>query len=109
MGYALAKRPVAAPQVAHRQNPRITDLENLIAELKRAPSDGSRQEFAALFDKAQRALEATDLELSLLFEVSRPTIGRWARGDAAPHRLGRRPLFDDLIRLARTKIRQIRR
>jgi hypothetical protein len=85
------------------------ELVQLVAELRDAPVDGSREGFGALFDKAQRTLEVSDLELSLLFEVSRPTISRWSRGEAAPHRLGKRPLFDDLMKLARKRLRQITR
>jgi hypothetical protein len=109
MVVTLAERPVETRRAPRPADPRIAELDALIAELKGAPNDGSRAEFAAVFDKARRTLEASDLELSILFQVSRPTIGRWARGEAAPHRLGRRPLFDDLIKLARKRQKLIRR
>lgn len=51
-----------------------------------------RQHFCQQFANAQSQLRMTDLELAQLFQVSLPTIGRWRKGEAAPH-----PVCHELI------------
>ncbi len=49
-------------------------------------------------------LELEDGELADILKVSRPTVSRWARGEAAPHRLGRMPALQVLIDLVRARL-----
>jgi DNA-binding transcriptional regulator YiaG len=78
----------------------------MLKQLKEATSDSPRAQFAELFAKAQRVLELDDAELARAFKISRPTVGRWARGESAPHPLGRKPVFDVLGRYAMAKLRR---
>lgn len=50
--------------------------------------DAKRAHFCAEFSRMVDALELSDLEVSKIFEISRPTVGRWKRGEAAPHWIG---------------------
>lgn len=82
-------------------------LNSLIASLDAVLTNSGLVEekgrFSSFFSDVVNALEIPDEELAALFKVSRPTIGRWKRGDAAPHPLGRPPVFESLKRIARRK------
>jgi hypothetical protein len=90
-----------APLDTQQEAARVRSLEALLAALKTftAQGDEGRVEFSALFGRAQRILELDDLTLAGIFQVSRPTIGRWARGLTAPHPLGQEPVFRALAGL----------
>lgn len=60
--------------------------------------DISRTEFCQAFSQAQQALGYSDLTLAKMLQVSLPTVGRWARGEAAPHPIGRKPVLEALAR-----------
>jgi DNA-binding transcriptional regulator YiaG len=61
-------------------------------------TDIGRAEFCTAFAQAQQALGYDDVTLAKIFQVSRPTVGRWARGEAAPHPIGRKPILEALAR-----------
>jgi hypothetical protein len=82
---------------------RMATLNALIKRLRSIPEDS--KEFSRLFAHSLSVLEVDDATLARMFRVSRPTIGRWARGDSAPHPIGRKPVFDQLINLARLKLK----
>jgi hypothetical protein len=84
---------------------RVTSLESLVAALRGFPFEADRSEFSRLFDHAQLVLEIDDLELARILRVSRPTIGRWTRGESAPHPIGRGSVFATLAKLAEVKLR----
>jgi transcriptional regulator with XRE-family HTH domain len=97
---------LAALEASYEEHERVRTgtLTRLIQELRDFPSDGERASFAQLFQRAQALLEQEDAELATLFKVSRPTIGRWARGESAPHPLGRKPVFMSLLKIAKVKL-----
>ena len=100
---ALAK--VLDPEFEHAFLERSESLGQLIVTLRRFSADASREDFSRLFQEATTLLELDDLELARMFKVSRPTIGRWARGESAPHPLGRMPVFRGLMQVAQAKLR----
>ncbi len=93
----------AAPRAGQRS--RIEELRNLLLVLRAAAADGSRDQFCHAFAEARRVLELEDRELAETFQMSRPTVGRWARGESAPHQVGRKPMLDALARRAQAKLR----
>jgi predicted DNA-binding transcriptional regulator AlpA len=56
----------------------ITWIDNAIAS-------PSRENFCFTFALVLQHLQLTDLEVAQALEISRPTVGRWVRGEAAPH------------------------
>ena len=84
---------------------RVTALSELVKILRSFPRDADRAQFSRLFDNARSVLELDDIELARAFRVSRPTIGRWARGDSAPHALGREPVFQLLAEISEAKLK----
>jgi predicted nucleic acid-binding protein len=93
-------------EAAH-ERVRVATLKSLIAELKRG-AVREREDFGRLFAKAQRILELDDFAVSRALQISRPTVGRWARGDSAPHPLGRRPALLWLAKEAGHRLKQYR-
>lgn len=89
----------------HAHFERKESLELLMAKLQRFAPASDRNEFSRLFKDATVLLELEDAELAGMFKVSRPTIGRWARAESAPHPLGREPVFKSLMRVAQSKLR----
>jgi DNA-binding transcriptional regulator YiaG len=81
-------------------------LNSLIAGLN-APA-AAEKDFEQLFSLAQKILRLDDLEMSALLKVSRPTVGRWARGVSAPHPLARKAIFAALVKEARDQVRCLR-
>jgi transcriptional regulator with XRE-family HTH domain len=84
---------------------RVTALQKLAAALRSLPFEAERSDFSRLFAHAQLVLEVDDLELARTLRVSRPTVGRWTRGDSAPHPIGRQPVLMTLAKLAEAKLR----
>ena len=84
-------------------------LSALMHELMAANADPENANFARAFRLAQTALEMSPLEMSLLFKVSRPTVGRWARGVTAPHPLLRKAIYDTLIIELRDRLKGLNR
>jgi ribosome-binding protein aMBF1 (putative translation factor) len=87
---------------------RLRAFETLVAEMERAAAGTTGEEFSRLFDHAQKILGLSDLELSRLLKVSRPTIGRWTRGDTSPHAVMARAVFDVLSTTAKKELRRLR-
>lgn len=52
-----------------------------------------RNSFCSQFASAQKQLNLSDRDLAKIFQISLPTVGRWARGEAAPHPIGREPVL----------------
>lgn len=69
----------------------------LLVKLVEARRKPEAADFAALVRGVQSALGRSDLQMSQLFKVSRPTVNRWARGVSRPHPLLRQAAFDTLI------------
>jgi transcriptional regulator with XRE-family HTH domain len=88
------------------ENHRVSALRDLIAALRGFKRDGDRNTFTKLFCEAITVLELDDLELARELRVSRPTIGRWVRGESAPHPLARQPVLSTLISIAERKIKR---
>ena len=103
MTAAVKKRAPTADE--QHELARVASLTSLIAALK-AGGERSREEFGALFARAQRVLELDDVEVARALHLSRPTVGRWARGESAPHALGRKPALAWLARQATHKLAQ---
>jgi hypothetical protein len=80
----------------------------LVQELASASSDPEAAEFGRVFHHAQSVLGKTDLQMSLLFKVSRPTVGRWARSVTAPHPMLRKAVFDVLLGEAKQALKALR-
>ena len=91
--------------IVRENDSRAKVLERIIAQLESFPPDDDRDAFVSVFKDAKAVLELGDLELANALRVSRPTIGRWERGESAPHPLARRPVFMTLARIARAKLR----
>jgi DNA-binding XRE family transcriptional regulator len=92
-------------EIVRDNAPRAAVLEQLIAQLDGFSSEDDRETFVHVFKDAKAILELSDLELAKLLRVSRPTIGRWERGESAPSQLARRPVFMALARIARSKLK----
>ncbi|MDP2345304.1 MAG: hypothetical protein Q8O67_30450 [Deltaproteobacteria bacterium] len=107
MTAAVRKRTVAVAATAEetQELARVASLTSLIAALK-APGERTREQFSALFAKAQRVFELDDIEVARALHISRPTVGRWARGESAPHTLGRKPALLWLARQGAHKLTQ---
>ena len=62
----------------------------------------TREQFCSAFENALQVLQGDDISdvyVDRYLQVSRPTIGRWARGEAAPHPIGRKPILKAMIKL----------
>lgn len=66
------------------------------------PEFPDRETFCRLFERGQRYLQLTDLEIAKALQISRPTVNRWVTGVAAVHPIGRKPILNWLLRLADT-------
>jgi hypothetical protein len=84
------------------QSSRTAVFTALIEELVPAVANPDNADFARVFRHAQSVLGKSDLQLSHLFKVSRPTVGRWSRGVTAPHPLLQKAVYETL--LAETKL-----
>ena len=84
---------------------RVKTLTELVRVLQALPANAERSEFSRIFDRAKSVLEIDDIDLARRLMVSRPTIGRWARGDSAPHPLGRKPVLQSLAMLTEAKLK----
>lgn len=96
----------AAP-VIHSARDRARSLEALMEMLASFDPESPRVEFTRRFREAAAVLELTHIDLARKFKISRPTAGRWERGESAPHPLGRKAVFDVLMREAKNKRRAI--
>lgn len=84
---------------------RVESLKALRTALLAAPAAASREDFCRLFARAQRVLELEDNDLAIALQISRPTVGRWARAEAAPHPVGRKPVLEYLATRAARALR----
>lgn len=64
----------------------------------------NREEFCEVFDLTQRTLGLSDLDIARTFQISRPTVGRWIRGETAPHPVGRKPILEYLLKRVQEEI-----
>jgi predicted DNA-binding protein (UPF0251 family) len=51
--------------------------------------DAERQKFCAEFTRLMDALGWDDWQMAKFMQISRPTVGRYRRGEAAMHPIGR--------------------
>jgi Helix-turn-helix len=106
---AMAARPMERTQLM--EGGRERELSDLIDALNEYPLKSDRLDrtwFAKLIEDAQRVLEADDDALADRLGVSRPTIGRWVRGETAPHPIARPGVLGALANWADEK-RKFRR
>ena len=107
-----------SPNIARNESPesvaqarkrvRLESLDAVRAELKSTAAVESADRFAEVFAQAREVLEIDDATLARELRISRPTVGRWARGTSAPHPLGRGPALELLLRHAESKLRRLR-
>jgi transcriptional regulator with XRE-family HTH domain len=96
----LAQRPAA-------ELPWQQELHSLLNALRsyQKSERPDRTDFGPLVAEAQRVLGVDDAELARRLGVSRPTIGRWARRETAPHPLGRNSVLMELASWTSEKLR----
>lgn len=88
-----------AAKISSHEDYRLELFNELQQQLSAYPADSEDDAlFQSLFTGAQNLLELDDAELAKMFQVSRPTINRWATGRTAPHPLARRAVMDALHR-----------
>ncbi|MFM5906286.1 MAG: hypothetical protein ACKOPO_01645 [Novosphingobium sp.] len=91
----MSKEQAALEQSASELESRRREMYRALAEkLCLAIADSEGVDFGATFRLSQKVLEKSDLEMSRLFKVSRPTVGRWSRGITAPHPMMRRAVYE---------------
>lgn len=87
----------------------LEELKTLKSDLLAALPSTDKDVFCRVFDRTQRQLRLDDNELAKILQVSRPTVGRWARGVTAPHPIGRRPVLEYLAKRVESSIRMLKR
>jgi hypothetical protein len=102
---AVLNRIVDVAEFDQYESERVKALQRLIGALKQFPKEAERSDFSDLFDRAQKLLELDDSELAGILRVSRPTVGRWARGDSAPHPIAREAVLKTFVGLADGKLK----
>ena len=79
---------------------------NEVAKQLKTPDTNNDQAFQELIGICQVFLEMSEQDMADKFEVSRPTINRWANGKNLPHPAMRRTIYDwvrnDVARRIRT-------
>jgi hypothetical protein len=98
---ALLRRDV----LSQSEGVRVPALEELAKQLNAYANQAQvgRPEFAQLFAESIRTLEAPDDEVAVRLQVSRPTVGRWARGETVPHGIARNAVLRELSRWSAEK------
>ena len=96
---------VLAERIDQYEVSRVSALKDLAEALRSFSDDSSRSAFAQLFTQAQALLELSDSDVAREIKVSRPTVGRWARGVASPHRIIRESAFRVLADMAEAKLK----
>ena len=102
---SVGTNPLSEEHILEYEKLRVRTLAELAKALRTLPAKAERSEFSRIFDRAQLVLEIDDVDLARTLRVSRPTIGRWARGDSAPHPLGRKPVLQSLAMLTEAKLK----
>ncbi|MGB8502509.1 hypothetical protein [Mycobacterium sp.] len=98
---------LAVDDLVKAEGARVKSLEQLRDVLARAEkADVGRDEFQKLFVLAIRVLELDQDTTAGIMKASRPTVSRWASGQAAPHRVGRPSVFRELHKVANERLRQ---
>lgn len=95
-------------EVEHFDRDRYKVFTSLVEELIAAASNPDEADFGRVFHHAQSVLGKKDTELSKLFKVSRPTIGRWARSVTAPHPFLRKAVYEALLAEAKQTLKGLR-
>ena len=83
-------------------------FEGLARELQQAAASPADTDFGKVVSHAQKVLGMSDIQMSVLFRVSRPTVNRWARGATAPHPMLRKAVFDSLLSEVRQALKKLR-
>ena len=76
---------------------RLAVFSTLVKELVTASANPEGADFGRIFRHTQHALGMSDLQMSQIFRVIRPTIGRWTNGVTKPHPMARKTVFDALL------------
>lgn len=103
---AVLNRIVDVAEFDHYESERVNALQALITVLRKFPVEAERSDFSDLFNRAQKLLELDDSDLATILRVSRPTVGRWARGDSAPHPIAREAVLKTVVGLADNKLKR---
>jgi transcriptional regulator with XRE-family HTH domain len=82
-------------------------LRELAAKLESADSRDDAA-FSSLLNQSAAALQLSDLEISKMFDVSRPTVNRWKNGRATPYPPIRRLIYRDLGNLAKQRAKTVK-
>jgi len=103
----VAFAEVSATHADEAEHGREEVLQRLVQSLDsyQASARSDRASFAKLIESAQLVLEIDDRELARRLGVSRPTIGRWARGETAPHPIGRQGVLRELKDVANERLK----
>jgi hypothetical protein len=91
-------------EVVTHEPARVRVLRNLIYILKTSSTEKTM--FTQVFKSGLEVLELDQEFVAREFKVSRPTVSRWMTGVSAPHQLGRKPVYQALLKIANAKLRQ---
>jgi DNA-binding transcriptional regulator YiaG len=91
-------------EVVNHESDRVKVLQHLIDLLKTSSTE--KTDFTRVFKMCLRVLELDHEFLAREFKISRPTVSRWEAGVSAPHQLGRKPVYQALLKIANAKHRQ---
>lgn len=61
-------------------------------------NDLNKEQFTKLLNDGFKLAGITIEEFAESLKISTPTAYRWLKGDSAPHRLGRKPVIDWLVK-----------
>lgn len=63
-----------------------------------------REDFARCFFLSITALNLTDTQVAIMFQLSRPTVSRWTKGESCVHPIGRPPILKHLLKLVEKEL-----
>ena len=95
-------------EIADFDRKRHVVFEGLARELQLASAASTEAKFDTVVNHAQKVLGLSDLQMSVLFKVSRPTINRWVNGATAPHPMLRKAVFETLLVEVRQSLKRLR-
>ena len=81
-------------------------LRDLATKLEKADTRDDAA-FASLLNESAGTLQLSDIDISKMFDVSRPTVNRWKNGRATPYPPIRRLIYRDLGKLAKDRARAV--
>jgi hypothetical protein len=91
-------------EVVTHEPVRVGILRDLIDILQTSSTEKTM--FTEVFKLGLKVLELDQEFVAREFKISRPTVSRWVTGISAPHQLGREPVYQALLKIAKAKLRQ---